>query len=510
MIPVIDVFAGPGGLGEGFSSLRDTDGRPAFKIKLSLEKDENAHKTLQLRAFFRQFPSGCAPEAYYKVLRGELPVSVLYQLHPREAQAAQQEAVRLTLGEDTWETTSTFIHKALNGATEWVLIGGPPCQAYSLVGRARNKGVKGYEASEDQRHFLYREYLKILESFRPSVFVMENVKGLLSSKPEGSLIFEQIERDLRAPTAALGVSNSRPVSYRLHSLAAEQVRVKKTYILKSELYGVPQARHRVIIIGVREDLTDHAPNQLKALTEVPLKDVLCGLPVLRSGLSRSEDSSDAWLNLLRKAPQRRWYRSAKNFAPKLEDHLAAAIQALRRPRHDRGGEFIACDVSVAYRPDWYLDKRIKGVCNHVSRLHIEKDLYRYFYAACFARAEGISPRLGDFPTDLLPEHKNAMRAVEKGELFQDRFRVQIYAKPSTTITSHISKDGNYYIHHDPTQCRSLTVREAARLQSFPDNYLFTGPRTAQYVQVGNAVPPLMAQQIARSILDLLRAAGRVL
>jgi len=509
VIPVIDIFAGPGGLGEGFSALVDETEVPAFKIKLSLEKDENAHKTLQLRAFFRQFPKGCAPEAYYRFLRGELPVSSLYDLHPNEARAAQREAVRLTLGEDTWETTSTLIRKALNGAKEWVLIGGPPCQAYSLVGRARNKGVEGYEASEDQRHFLYREYLKILETFRPSVFVMENVKGVLSSKPEGTLIFEQIERDLKAPTAALDVSSSRPVAYRLHSLAAEQLRCKKTYILKSELYGVPQSRHRVIIIGVREDLTDLAPNHLTTSTEVPLKDVLCGLPVLRSGLSRSEDSADAWLAVLRKAPERRWYHSAKKFAPNLEEFLASAMQSLRRPRYDRGGEFIACDVSVAYRPDWYLDQRIKGVCNHTSRLHIEKDLYRYLYAACFARAEGTSPRLGDFPTDLLPAHANATTAVENGALFQDRFRVQIAHKPSTTITSHISKDGHYYIHHDPTQCRSLTVREAARLQSFPDNYFFTGPRTAQYVQVGNAVPPLMAQEIARSILDLLRAAGKV-
>ena len=135
------------------------------------------------------------------------------------------------------------------------------------------------------------------------------------------------------------------------------------------------------------------------------------------------------------------------------------------------------------------------------------DLYRYFYAACFAQVEGQSPKLEDFPTDLLPAHKNAKRAANGSPLFVDRFRVQLSDKPATTVTSHISKDGHYYIYPDPEQCRSLTVREAARLQTFPDNYFFCGPRTSQYVQVGNAVPPLLARQIAGIVHDVLKRKG---
>jgi DNA (cytosine-5)-methyltransferase 1 len=202
-IPVIDVFAGPGGLGEGFSAYQNERAESVFKIRLSLEKEENAHRTLQLRAFYRQFRKGEAPEAYYRLLRQEIKLSELYAAYPAQAKVAANEALQVTLGPDNWEFTRERIGGALKGAKEWLLIGGPPCQAYSLAGRARNKGVVGYDAREDRRHFLYHEYLRILATFKPSVFVMENVKGILSSKPEGSLLFEKIKQDLRHPSAAM-------------------------------------------------------------------------------------------------------------------------------------------------------------------------------------------------------------------------------------------------------------------------------------------------------------------
>jgi len=149
-----------------------------------------------------------------------------------------------------------------------------------------------------------------------------------------------------------------------------------------------------------------------------------------------------------------------------------------------------------------------GVCNHATRAHIPGDLQRYLYASCYAKAFGRSPTLGDFPVELLPNHENARNALDGG-LFADRFRVQLRNRPATTVTSHISKDGHYYIHYDPTQCRSLTVREAARIQTFPDNYFFCGPRTAQYAQVGNAVPPLLAVKVAEIVERIFNDAGLV-
>ena len=150
-----------------------------------------------------------------------------------------------------------------------------------------------------------------------------------------------------------------------------------------------------------------------------------------------------------------------------------------------------------------MDKALGGACNHAPRSHLTSDLYRYLYAAAYAKVEGVSPKLENFPESLWPDHKNTKTAVVGKSLFNDRFRVQRNGRPATTVTSHISKDGHYFIHPDPTQCRSLTVREAARIQTFPDNYFFCGPRTSQYTQVGNAVPPLLAEQIAEKVFSVL-------
>jgi DNA (cytosine-5)-methyltransferase 1 len=148
------------------------------------------------------------------------------------------------------------------------------------------------------------------------------------------------------------------------------------------------------------------------------------------------------------------------------------------------------------------DDRLTVLTLHEARSHMASDLRRYLYAATFAQETGRSPKLADFPSNLLPDHQNVEEG-RSGKMFSDRFRVQLANHVSTTVTSHISKDGHYFIHYDPVQCRSLTVREAARLQTFPDNYFFAGPRTEQYHQVGNAVPPKLAEQIAEIVAEVL-------
>jgi DNA (cytosine-5)-methyltransferase 1 len=150
-VPVIDLFAGPGGLGEGFSAFRPTNGRQAFKIRLSIEKDPTAHETLRLRSFYRQFEPEAVPDAYYDVLRGKTSVESLFGAHPAQAKAARRESWRGTLGLIPRSVLNGRINNALGGSERWVLIGGPPCQAYSVAGRSRNNGNKNYKADDDHR-----------------------------------------------------------------------------------------------------------------------------------------------------------------------------------------------------------------------------------------------------------------------------------------------------------------------------------------------------------------------
>jgi len=523
-IPVIDLFAGPGGLSEGFASFtpkRGTDG--PFKISASVEMDAWAHQTLELRSFFHEFKQGYAPDEYYKFLRQEITKDELFGLYPEQSAAARKHAILAELGnEEDDKIIRQRLDEILGGDTSkpWVLIGGPPCQAYSVIGRSRRQanGIGHQGQEDDHRNFLYLKYLDVIARYKPAVFVMENVTGMLSAQVRGEKIFYKILEDLRHPKLALAESEvfgykHNGLEYKIYSLVVskdDNSSLDPTdYIIRSENYGVGQARHRVILLGIRSDI-DIKPHTLTPKTDkVTVETLLADLPRLRSSFTRPVVSAEQWYDFLSEIRNQEWY---KQYNPAVEGDNPVNKQLLKakmdkylkalRADLPTGGEFIEAEVKTSYRPDWFNDPRLKGVVNHIARGHMKEDLYRYFFAAAYTSAFNRSPRMKDFPRQLLPKHKNVDQSLDKGA-FDDRFRVQQTDRPATTITCHISKDGHYNIHYDPSQCRSLTVREAARLQSFPDNYYFVGPRSQQYHQVGNAVPPLLAAQVADIVYDVI-------
>ena len=506
-IPVIDIFAGPGGLGEGFSSRLKKDDQRIFKIKLSIEMDEFAHRTLELRAFVREFPPKQAPPDYYEYLRGNLSREKLFKNHPDESKLAEDEAWLAELGKEPDAKVDRQIEAALGNKQKpdkWVLIGGPPCQAYSLLGRWRQK-QQDEKYENDTRHFLYRQYLRILAVHQPPVFVMENVKGLLSTTVNNVRIFDKIREDLKYPLFSTGLGSKKDLEYNFYPLIptlgeATGEFEPEDFIIRAEEFGIPQARHRLIILGVRSDWKTKPSLLGKNQDKVFIEDVLKGLPRLRSGLSKEEDSPEKWQQAVRTLSNAVWLKSPK-VSLELRRRLILETSKVGR-KLNRGGLFLDERARPEKLSGWFHDSKLHGVCNHETRSHIRADLHRYFFAAVFAKEFKRSPTLGDFPEELLPLHKNVAAAMKVSK-FNDRFRVQVAGRPSTTVVSHIAKDGHYYIHYDPTQCRSLTVREAARLQTFPDNYFFEGPRTEQYHQVGNAVPPRLAWQIAEIVAELL-------
>jgi DNA (cytosine-5)-methyltransferase 1 len=504
IIPVVDLFAGPGGLSEGFSSLVDSNGNPLFDVRVSIEKDSFACETLKLRAFFRTFPKKRVPDCYYDYLRGDIGKQELVneKSFAGEWKKVNDEVRCATLGEMPVEVVDKWIGDAIGSHDDWVLIGGPPCQAYSIVGRSRMRGSDPEGFENDKRHFLYREYLRIIREFKPAVFVMENVKGILSSTHGGSPIFNRILEDLSRPEQGL--------EYEIRSFVTAKTNPEpKEFVIEAEKYGIPQRRHRVILFGVRRD---HAHKNHDVLLErnkfVTVQEILSGMPEIRSRLSsksQRKDCFEAWLEVFRKAPDSLGAGSLRDRSA-IEELMADAFQQACSIE-GTGARFIKrSQWPKSQMPmeisSFIKDMRLGGVCQHESRSHMPSDLHRYLFAACYAELHEVSPKLAQYPLDLWPEHKN-LNAAEVP--FDDRFRVQCWKSPSTTVMSHMAKDGHYFIHPDPCQCRSMTVREAARLQTFPDNYFFEGNKIHQYTQVGNAVPPYLAKQLAEIVVDFLEA-----
>ncbi len=507
-IKVIDLFAGPGGLGEGFSSYNSAN--KCFKIGISIEKDEHAHMTLLLRAFFRQFDIGKEPQEYFEFITkksfSKKELNILFEKFPEQSEAAINEALCLELGKDNKQIFKK-IQKALSDNIKnkkpWVLIGGPPCQAYSLAGRVKNNSNSTYNIDTDHRSKLYEEYLRIIARYQPNVFVMENVKGMLSTKVEGQAIANKIISELQDPSNSN--INEKPVfgksyTYKLYSLVQKcdpnKTFSPKDFLIRSELYGIPQKRHRVIILGVREDYDLGSIPTLKQGKLVTVQDAIYDLPPVYSRFSnRRSKLSNFDKKLLKydniKILLNEFY---SNFCTKEKLTDKTIAEYLSKYGNSEGSS------QQVFNKKWYYNPRLDShTCNHEARTHMRSDILRYFFVSCFGKANSISPKIDNFPKRLLPAHNNIKTKTD----FVDRFKVQLADKPSSTITCHISKDGHYYIHPDPKQCRSLTVREAARLQTFPDDYFFCSNKTEQYKQVGNAVPPLLARQIAKIVWNIL-------
>lgn len=447
-IPVaVDLFAGCGGLSEGFSNAD-------FKISAYIEKDHSACETLRTRIMFHELRRIKKVGWYNRYFCDELTHENVYHKFSEISDLINCRVIEREFGEQRYANLIFSIRNALKDQAVnkvHVLLGGPPCQAYSLVGRSRDP----YRMEQDERHFLYQYYLNVLADLRPDFFVLENVPGLLSAKIEGKETFQQMLMDFEAIEPAYEVAPSY-----------EEIRSDPySYLLDSSCFSIPQRRRRVLLIGYRRAMAKQYPSVRTVFTKLldlqkrnrgygvlTVDDAIGDLPRLKPGTGK-----DTWWG-----------------------------------KYDRTEDLKRYQIQMR--------KCSPGVCNHKARTHMDSDLERYKFFILFHKNGNCATTLQDLQRerpDLMPDHKNT-------DGFMDRFKVQWGDKVSSTIMSHIAKDGHYYIHPDINQCRSFTVREAARCQSFPDNFRFEGPRTEQFKQVGNAVPPRMAAAIARVLMDELQ------
>lgn len=411
----IDLFAGAGGLSEGFI-------RAGFEPVAHVEMDEAACYTLKTRVAYHHLKSVGKYETYISYLRGEITRSELYENVP---ESIIKSVINLPIGKECNPTIHKSIEKLLNGEKVDLIIGGPPCQAYSVVGRARSKnGMKG-----DHRNYLYVHYGKFLEKYQPKIFVFENVLGLLSA---GNGIYLK----------------------NMKNLFLKRGYEMKIFRLEANNFGVLQNRKRIIIIGWKKELQYNLPDleAIKLESSYTVNSLLSDLPKIQAG-----ETTKRYVR----------YRTRTN----------------------------------KYLSENAIRNGIEIVTQHIARPHSDQDKEIYRIAVQKWNNGKTRLKYTDLPARL-KTHNNQSS-------FFDRFKVVAADEPfSQTVVAHIAKDGHYYIHPDIEQNRSLTIREAARLQSFPDDYFFEGVkeginRTPAFKQIGNAVPPLMAFEIAKIIKQIV-------
>ncbi len=463
----IDLFCGAGGLGEGFS-------KAGFSPLYCIDNDRWSLETCKLRKIYWFLSERNRLDLYYDFIKNssaKFAVVSLTDSNPDLRNYTDAIMSGHDLSIDTISHTIREIEDSINYnkvSEVDVIVGGPPCQAYSFAGRSRLRSPVNAKNNrlirqhlEDSRHHLYEAYLYLVNKISPRVFVYENVPGLLTAKSVRGRVIRIMMRDFLEMSPRYRIIPLIKKIKQQENLFPNNSKDIKTYVVNASDYGVPQNRKRIIFIGVREDI-----------------------------LSKDEEILNEF------------WDSIDSHRNGLCPNVYEAISDLPTLIHGTGNDFYSEMHYKTGRPYKYTeslrDRKLNGVLNHFARKHWSKDLERYRWCAEYVQEENRNPTLNDLPDHLKPYHRNQ-------QSFIDRFKVQMADTAASTITAHISKDGHYYIHYDATQNRSLTVREAARLQSFDDNYAFCGPRTHQFRQVGNAVPPLLSRIIAQGIKKILAA-----